>query len=278
MPEEKLPNIIILDIESRNHLEKDCGGDVSKLKIGIVGIKFFGEDKFLFFDESNIDELENILLDVDEIIGFNLVGHNGLDYKMLENYGICVELLIPKTFDLMTVMIRTFGSYKGLSLDNIAEYTFGIKKKNTKKANYKLIQSKQIEKVKDNLKHELRIIEMLYLSVVNGGVVRFRTSLGLIDEHELPPLGGIFPEIGEEIIEPYDLPAGGMRLQIKDKFEDVVRCEKCKKYWRIKSVCYYGDTMHQKIYCPKCGNFLSEIKANMFGEQTKISEIYENKS
>lgn len=189
-----------------------------------------------------------------------------------------IELLIPKTFDLMTVMIRTFGSYKGLSLDNIAEYTFGIKKKNTKKANYKLIQSKQIEKVKGNLKHELRIIEMLYLSVVNGYVVRFRTSLGLIDEHELLPLGGIFPEIGEEIIEPYDLPAGGMRLQIKDKFEDVVRCEKCKKYWRIKSVYYYGDTMPQKIYCPKCGNFLSEVKANMFGEQVKISEVYENKS
>lgn len=278
MPEEKLSNIIILDIESRNHLEKDCGGDVSKLKIGIVGIKFFGEDKFLFFDESNIDELENILLDVDEIIGFNLVGHNGLDYKMLENYGICVELLIQKTFDLMTAMIRTFGSYKGLSLDNIAEYTFAIKKKNTKKANYKLIQSKQIEKVKDNLKHELRIIEMLYLSVVNGCVVRFRTSLGLIDEHELPPFGGIFPEIGEEIIEPYDLPAGGIRLQIKDKFEDVVRCEKCKKYWRIKSVCYYGDTMPLKTYCPKCRNFLCEVKANMFGEQTKISDAYENKS
>ena len=48
MSEEKLPNIIILDIESRNHLEKDCGGDVSKLKIGIAGIKFFSQDKMTF--------------------------------------------------------------------------------------------------------------------------------------------------------------------------------------------------------------------------------------
>lgn len=272
MLEEKLPKIAILDIESRNHLEKDCGGDVSKLKIGIVGIKFFGRNDFLFFDETNIDDLEDILLDADEIVGFNLVGHNGLDYKMLENYGICVELLIPKTFDLMTVMIRAFGSYKGMSLDNIAKNTFGIKKKNTKKANYKLIQSKQIEKVKDGLKHELRIIERLYLSVVNGEVVKFKTSLGFVDEHELPPLGGLFPEIGEEIIEPYDFPAGGMRLQIKDKFEDVVRCEKCEKHWRIKSVCYYGDTMPQNVYCPKCENFLIEVRANMLGEQPKINE------
>jgi hypothetical protein len=240
MSQEKLPNIIIFDIEPRNHLEKDCGGDVSKLKIGIAGIKFFKKDKFSFFDETNIDELEDVLLYTNGIVGFNLVGHNGLDYKMLENYGICVELLYPKTFDLMTVMIRAFGSYKGLSLDNIAENTFGVKKKNTKKANYKLIQSKQIEKVKDNLKHELTIIEMLYLTVINGGIVRFKTPLGLIDEHELPPFAGIFPEIKEEICDPYDLPGVGIRLQIKDKFEDVVRCEKCKKHWRIKSVCYYS--------------------------------------
>jgi len=264
---------IILDIESRNHLEKDCGGDVSKLKIGLAGIKFCSNDEFLFFDETNIDELEDILLEANEIIGFNLVGHNGLDYRMLENYDICTTLLIPKTFDLMTEMIRSFGSYKGMSLGNITENTFGIKKKYSKKANYKLIRSNHIEEVKDNLKHELRIIEALYLVVVNGGIVSFRTPLGLIDEHELSPLGGIYPEIGEEIIEPYDLPVGGMRLQIKEKFEDVVRCEKCRKYWKVKSVCYYGDTMPQKVYCQKCGNFLINVKANMFGEQTKINEV-----
>ncbi len=269
--------IIIFDIEPRNHLKKDCGEDISKLKIGLVGIKHFGQDKFLFFDETNIDELEAILYDSDEIIGFNLVGHNGLDYKILENYGICVDLLIPKTFDLMTVMIRAFGSYKNMSLDNIAENTLGIKKKKTARPNYKLIQSGQIEKVKENLKHELALIELLYDIVINGGLVRFRTPPGLIDEHELPSFAGMFPEFGEEIIDPYDLPIVGMRLQIKDKLEEVVRCEKCKKHWRIRSVCYFGDTVSQEICCPNCGNYLIEVRANLLGEQPIINEERDNK-
>ena len=264
---------IILDIEPRNHLKRDCGGDVSKLRIGIAGIKFLEQYKFLFFDEANIDGLRNVLFDADEIIGFNLVGHNGLDYKMLENYGISTESLILKTFDLMTLMIRVFGSYKNMSLDNIVKNTFGVKKKKTRRANYKLIQSNRIDEVKNNLKHELKLIEKLYLRVISGGIVRFRLPSGLIDEHELPPLGGMFPEPGEEIIEPYDLPIiGGPRLQIKDIYEEVIKCKKCKKHWRIKSVCYYGDTMPQKVFCPNCGNFLIEVRSSLFGEDPIISE------
>lgn len=129
---------IILDVEPRNHLQKDCGGDISKLEIGLVGVKIFEKNKFLFFNEKNLHELEELLESADEIIGFNLVGHNGLDYTMLENHGICTEDKIYKTFDLMTLMIRTFGSYEGMSLGNIAEHTFGVKKKKSKKANYKL--------------------------------------------------------------------------------------------------------------------------------------------
>lgn len=272
MSEEIIGETLIFDIETRNHLEKDCGGDISKLKLGLAGIKILGENEFLFFDESNINELEKILFEADEIIGFNLVGHNGLDYKILENYGICIESLIPKTFDLMTVMIRAFGSYKNMNLNNISEYTLGIKKKKSKKSNYKLIQNKQLDKVKENLKHELAIIECLFIIVLNGGLVRFRTPSGFIDEHELPPLGGIFPEFGEEILEPYDLPVVGMRLQIKDKFEEVVKCNKCNLYWRITSVSYYGDTMPEKIYCPNCEKFLIQVKANLLGEQTKIKK------
>jgi len=270
MSEEFLKETLIFDIESRNHLEKDCVGDFSKLELGLAGIKILGKDKFLFFDESNINDLKNILTEADGIVGFNLVGHNGLDYKILKNYGICVESLIPKTFDLMTVMIRAFGSYKNMNLNNISEHTLGIKKKKINKSNYKLIQNKQFEKVKENLKHELVIIECLLITVLNGGIVRFKTPSGLIDEHELPPLGGIFPEFGEEIIQPYDFPVGGMRLQIKDKIEEVVKCNKCNLYWRITSVSYYGDTMPDKIYCPDCDSFLIQVKSNLFGEQTKI--------
>ncbi len=264
---------VILDIESRNHLMKDCNGDVSKLVLGVAGIKYLSQDKFLYYDETNINDLESVLINAGEIIGFNLVGHNGLDYRMLENCGVHVEELVPKTFDLMTAMIRSFGSYKDLSLQNLAEHTFGIKKKATRASNYRLIQSNQIERVKANLAHELTLIERLYLRVLRGGVVRFKTSWGLIDEHELAPFAGYLPGFGEEVIEPYDFPFAGMRLQIKEKSDDVVTCSNCHKSWRVKSVCYYGDTGPEKVYCPKCGNFLIEVRSSLLGEAVQIEKV-----
>lgn len=269
---------IILDIESRNHLQKDCGGDVTKLRMGLAGVKALGKDEFLFFDESNISQLERVLLEVGQIVGFNLVGHNGLDYKMLENYGIAVDNMIPKTYDLMTSLIRSFGSYEGLSLDNIAEHTFGIRAKIHKKANYRLIQDNQLEEVKANLKNELNIIEKLYFRMVQGEIVRFKTSWGLIDQHELPPLAGFHPEAGEDIIKPYDFPFAGMRLQIKDRSDEIVLCRQCAKRWRIISTCYYGDTGPENVYCPNCNNFLVEVRSSLLGEPVKISEVQGLKS
>lgn len=264
---------IILDIEARNHLQKDCGGDVSELRVGLAGVKALGKNEFLFFDEVSLDRLERILLGANQIIGFNLVGHDGLDYKMLENYGIDVDEMIPKTYDLMTALIRSFGSYEGLSLDNIARHTFGIRRKTSRKANYRLIQSNRIEEVKANLKNELRIIEKLYFWVAQGKIVRFKTSWGLVDQHELPPFAGFRPEAGEDIIAPYDFPFAGMRLQIKDRTDDIILCKQCNKRWRITSVCYYGDTMAEDVYCPNCNNFLVEVRSSLLGEPVRISAV-----
>lgn len=262
---------IILDIESRNHLQKDCGGDFSKLLIGLTGIKYLEKDTFIFVDENNIMELEHYLKSSSLIIGYNLVGHNGLDYKMLQNYGIDTSSFMKKTYDIMTVLIRTFGSYKGLSLDNIALNTFHIPKKKKKKANYKLLQNGQTELVKANLKRELELIEKLFLRIRSGGLVNFKTSSQLIDEHEIPFFEG-FPEINEDVIEPYDFPIGGMRLQIKEKVDKVIKCKKCNRIWQIKSITYYGDTMHEKVFCPHCNHYLTELRSNLFGEQITIME------
>ena len=264
---------IILDIESRNHLQKDCGGDVTRLRMGLAGIKTVGREEYLFFDESNVIQLERVLLEAGQIVGFNLVGHNGLDYRMLENYGIAVDNMIPKTYDLMTSLIRSFGSYEGLSLDNIAEHTFGIRAKTHKRANYRLIQANQLEEVKTNLKHELNIIERLYFRMVQGELVMFKTSWGAIDQHSLPPLAGFHPEAGEEISSPYDFPFAGMRLQIKDRSDEVVLCRQCAKRWRIISICYYGDTGPENVYCPNCSSFLVQVRSSLLGEPVKICEV-----
>ena len=126
---------IILDVEPGNHLKKDCEGDASQLRLGLIGVKIFGKEEYRFFDETNLEDLRTLLLGADDIVGFNLVGHNGLDYQILSNCSIPTEFLVPKTFDIMSAMIRAFGSFEGFSLDNLAEHTLKMKKKKTKAAN-----------------------------------------------------------------------------------------------------------------------------------------------
>lgn len=262
-----------MDIEPINHLEKDCNGDIKKLKMGLAGIKDVLEKRYYFFFENKINELSEVLNNSEIIVGYNLVGHNGLDYKILENYGIETSNLNEKTLDLMSTMIRTFGSYKSMSLDNFAEHTFNVKKKKSKKANYKLIQNKQFDKVKENLIHELDIIEMLLERIIDGGIVRFKTYKGLIDEHELPPMSGFYPEYEEDLVEPYELPIAGIQMQIKRRYNFDIKCSNCKKNWNIKSVSYYGDSSTDKIFCPNCREFLTDVGSNSMRSMPEVTEI-----
>ncbi|MFH0869753.1 MAG: hypothetical protein V1866_01705 [archaeon] len=256
---------IIIDIEFANHLEKDCSGNISKLKIGLIGIKYLQKDKYQFFDSSQLDLLKKLLQNAELIIGHNLVGYNGWDYKVLENNGINIKKLLPKTYDTMTAFIRTFGSYKQMSLDSISQHTFNSQKKKYSGANYRLLNAGQIDKVKENLKLELNLIEKLFLRMASGGIVNFETSAGLIDEHEMPPLSGFVPQNDEKIIEPYDFPFGGMRLQIKEMFDKVLMCEKCKQSFHVISASYYGDSSSEEIICPNCGKHLASVPSSMFG-------------
>lgn len=268
-----ISRFIIFDTEPINHLHKDCGGDVSKLKLGLAGIKFLQENKFEFYEGSCIGKLRDKLLFAEYIIGFNLIGHNGLDYKILENHGMDIKPLFKKTYDLMTAMVRTFGSYQDMSLDNIINNTFGIRKKHSNKANYKLLRSGRIDEVKQNLQHELKVIEKLFLHICKEEPIQFETSMGLIDKHEISFFAGFYPEFGEGITKPYDFPIGGMRLQIKEMFDEVIKCNKCKRVWRIKSVSYYGDTLSQKVNCPVCTNFLIEVNTSLLGGEVEVSNV-----
>ena len=252
--------------------------DVTKLKIGLVGIKDVLEKRYYFYYENEINELSEILNNSEVIVGYNLVGHNGLDYKMLENYGINTSKLNEKTLDLMTTMIRAFGSYKSMSLANFAEHTFNIKKKKSKKANYKLIKNNQFDEVKENLTHELDIIEMLLVRIIDGGIIRFKTYAGLIDEHELSPMSGFYPVYEEDIIDPYELPFAGIQMQIKRRYDFDMECSNCKKNWNIKSVSYFGDSSTDKIFCPNCKEFMTDVGSNLMGNMPEVTEIKNNEN
>lgn len=192
---------------------------------------------------------------------------------MLKNYGIAIEAFKDNTYDIMELLIESFGHYSNFSLENVAKNTLGIEKKRHRQANYKLIRNGNIDKVKENLKLELEIIEKLYCHLKKGGILQFETPSGLVDEHEIPFLMGYSPSENKALIENCDMPFTGMRLQIKAVVNEVIQCNSCKAKWRVKAVCYYGDTVGKDVLCPNCKQILTNVRTSFFGPLVDIERV-----
>lgn len=259
---------IIFDIETSNHLQKDCNGDKKLLRLGLAGVLPLEGNKALFFTEENLKQLADLLKSSAGIIGFNLTG--GFDYTVLENYKIRTKMLRKKTIDLMPSLIKTFGSYKNLDLDNIAEHTLG-KTKMKVKARYKLVKSDP-DRLKLVLEDELKLIRELYRHIVSERPISFKNKTGFIDEHEVYLSEGVDCPPKEDMVDHYEFPFAGMTLEIKEEFKKVVKCGKCKRKWSITSRSYYGDTMREKVKCPNCGNEVVEVPSSLMGPNPQITE------
>lgn len=267
-------DVVILDIESKNHLKKDCRGDFSKLEFGLAGIKAFKKDSFKFFGSKDLKKLENLLNNSRLIVGYNLVQSGGIDFQMLENSGIPTNRWLSKTYDLMSTMVRSFGSFEEMSLDNISKKTLKKNKKHGKTANYKLLQQGNVETVKQRLKNELKIIEELFIKVFEGHIIDFDLKNSIHPGFELNPLLGFEPDFEEEIIESQDRPWG--RTEIKRKIDEIRICKNCKSKWRVRSVSYYGDTTHEEIFCPECKASLGEVSSSHIGPLVSLEKLRAN--
>ena len=77
-------NIVYFDLETQRSFSA-VGGSKNKAKMGIsVGVAYSTlTEKYHIFDESNIDDLGNMLLAADLVVGYN---HIDFDYPVLQGY------------------------------------------------------------------------------------------------------------------------------------------------------------------------------------------------
>lgn len=261
--------IFFFDVETRNHLKIDCAGDLGELRLGCAGLLPLRGKKARFFGEEAVGELAATLEKAEGVLGFNLTG--GFDYTVLENYNVDTRALRAKTIDLMPFLIRAFGSHKNFSLDNLAEHTLGRKKIRSGTPRYKLAVNDPV-KLQVLIQQELELIRSLYRHIDAGKPVRFKTSVGLIDEHEVYLSAGQDCPPRELMMDPYDFPVGGMRLEIKNAVQRDVSC-KCKRRWRVTSRSYYGDTMSEDVPCPACGASLGKFDSSLMGHPVEVVAI-----
>ena len=119
-------NDIVLDIETQNTFA-DIGSrkDLSKLKVSLVGVYSYAEDKYLSFLEDELQNLWPLLENAGKIIGYN---SKYFDIPVLNSYYSGDLMTVPQ-LDLFEIIENSSG--KRLKLDHIAKGTLNEQKLGT---------------------------------------------------------------------------------------------------------------------------------------------------
>ena len=118
-----MKNIVYFDLETQKSAEEVGGWDkVRELRLSIGVTYSTTRGSYAIYTEKQVDELLRELQRADLVVGFNVVR---FDYEVLHGYTVFDLSQLP-TLDMLTVVTEKLKHR--LSLDSIANATFGLEK------------------------------------------------------------------------------------------------------------------------------------------------------
>ena len=171
----KSENITYLDIETQHLITEFEGGwknpkNYAKLKIAELGI--LRNSVYTTFEENNINDLMPELFDSELIVGHNLIQ---FDFKVLEHYfpkDVMFKIML-KSFDTMLEFDKFTGEAGWISLDDIAQRNFGMKKSEDSIKIPEMWRNGEKDKVKSYLLNDLKMTEQFYLLGKKGHTFKY---------------------------------------------------------------------------------------------------------
>lgn len=166
-------NDIVFDIETKRSFQEVGGQDhVEKLGISILGAYFYGESKYLTFEEHELPEFEKIIRELahkkhGRVIGFNI---DHFDLPVLQPY-ISWNLKELPSLDLMRDV--ELGAGFRVSLDNLAQNTLSAQKSGSGMQALQWFKEGKIEEIKKYCLKDVELTKNLYEYGAKEGRVYF---------------------------------------------------------------------------------------------------------
>lgn len=171
----KPENITYLDIETQHLITEFEGGwknpkNYEKIRIAELGILRNGVYKT--FEENNINKLIPELLDAELIVGHNIMK---FDYEALKYYLQKEDMfkIMLKSFDTMLEFDKHTGDAGWVSLDDIAQRNFGMKKNEDSIKIPQMWREGKVDAVKTYLLNDLKMTEQFYLHGKKGHTFKY---------------------------------------------------------------------------------------------------------
>ncbi|MFN2224207.1 MAG: ribonuclease H-like domain-containing protein, partial [Candidatus Promineifilaceae bacterium] len=167
-----MANEVVFDIETSNSFADVGKYDASLLKVSLVGLYSYAEDRYLHFMEDELPKLWRYLESADRVIGYNLYG---FDYKVLNTYYPGDLSQLP-TLDLMAVIADNLG--RRIKLDDVAHGSLGIGKSGNGLQAIEYFRRGEIDKLRDYCLQDVRVTKDVYEFGRENGFVKFKDRIG----------------------------------------------------------------------------------------------------
>lgn len=155
-------NKIVLDLETQKSFEEVGGfGKNHLLKVSVVGVYSYPQNKYLTFLEDQMYKLGEMLSEADQIIGFNI---KNFDFQVLQPY-LNFKLSDLPALDILEEVEKIIGHR--VKLDNLAQMTLGTAKSGDGLQALKFYKLGQMEELKKYCLDDVRITKELYDYVQN---------------------------------------------------------------------------------------------------------------
>jgi DEAD/DEAH box helicase domain-containing protein len=155
-------NKIVLDLETQKSFDEVGGfGKNHLLKISVVGVYSYLDNKYHCFTEDQLYRLGEMLSSADQIIGFNTIN---FDYQVLQPY-LNFKLSEIPSLDILQEVEKIIGHR--IKLDNLAQMTLGAGKSGDGLQALKFYKLGQMEDLKKYCLDDVRITKEIYDYVVN---------------------------------------------------------------------------------------------------------------
>ncbi len=159
---------LIGDIKGKKRIDsrEDC---LPELGLAVAGISI-NQGKVEFFMEDAVDDMIKRLLDVDMIVGHNVLD---FDYHVIRPYiGDKIKELIPKTFDTLKELCKITGDKTGLGLDSLSRANFNVCKTHDSLSIPKMWRDGNHKEVKRYLENDVDMTRKLFYHGCKKGSIK----------------------------------------------------------------------------------------------------------
>ena len=149
--------VVVFDLETQRSFA-EIGGRSQFHRLGVsVGVAYrYDRDEFLVVTEETVNELIELLLDADLVVGYNILG---FDYEVLRGY-TDEDLHTLPTFDLMFDLEARLGFRP--KLDSVVSATLGKGKTADGMQALEWWRHGEIEKIIEYCREDVRVTRDLY--------------------------------------------------------------------------------------------------------------------